>query len=513
MFNVMIVDDEPIIRFGLKSSINWEKENLKLIGDYSNGQQALDAMEQEGKVDILITDIKMPVMDGITLMKKALKKNPKLKIVLVSSYNEFEYVREGLTHGAVDYILKPTLEPETFLTTVQKCVDKIEEEKQMQMKLEYASKSNAAATRRRVEQDLKRILLKKNVEVKNESIKEMFQVPHTIVLLKMKEMDRVEEDFGFLYNSMIFEEIQERFYLEMNEGICFLISDSELIFFLKRTNDPLSLTNMIKDKIEKETSIGIIYGYDVIHNVQELVNGYYRALSACRRHFFHSEKEVFKYRPDMAKDVQALSEQELEELLLPFDESRIEKFIEDRFVVWSSENMKHSVIKKEAGTILKTIFIKKVDLPILMEKIAIIQASATLEEVFKSTLEGLKFCSLLLVNGDSKPNTDNELLDKALSYIHANYTEELTLQSVADHIHISRNYFSILFKRLMNQNFIDYVIELRVKKAKELLRNTSMKVYEVAGNAGFNDVKYFSKLFKKVTGQSPGDYRLNHEQL
>ncbi|MGM0844938.1 MAG: response regulator transcription factor [Bacillota bacterium] len=512
MFNVMIVDDEPIIRFGLKSSIDWEKENLKMVGDYSNGQQALDAMEKDVEVDILITDIKMPVMDGITLMKKALEKNPKLKIVLVSSYNEFEYVREGLTHGAVDYILKPTLEPETFLATVKKCVDKIEEDQQMKMKLEYANKSTDTAKRRKMEQEMKRILLKHNEKVKSESVLRMFEDPHTIVLLKMKEMDKVEEDFGFLYNSLIFEEIQERFYLEMNEGICFLIGDSELIFFLKKTSDSLSLTNMIKEKIEKETSIGIIYGYDVVHRVEDLANGYYRAHSACRRYFFHSEKEVFKYRPDMTQGVEPLSEQGLEGLLLPFDESSVDKFLDDRFLVWNSEDMKPSAIKKEAGRILKTLFMKKVDLPILMEKIAIIEASATLEEVWKSTREGLQTCSLLLVNGDSKPNIDNELLDKALRYIHANYTEELTLQSVADHIHISRNYFSILFKRLMNQNFIDYVIELRVKKAKELLRQTSLKVYEVAGNAGFNDVKYFSKLFKKVTGHSPGDYRLNHEE-
>ncbi|WP_113928860.1 response regulator [Bacillus sp. P14.5] len=511
MFNVMIVDDEPIIRFGLKSSIDWEKENLKLVGDYPNGKQALDAMEDTA-VDILITDIKMPVMDGITLMKKALEKNSKLKIVLVSSYNEFEYVREGLTHGAVDYILKPTLEPETFLKTVQKCVDKIEEEQSMDRKLEYASRSTDAANRRKMEQEIKRILLKKNEDVKSESIKEMFADPHTIVLLKLKEIDRVEEDFGFLYNSLIFEEIQERFYQEMDEGICFLVSDSELIFLLKKTGDPLSLTHMVKEKIESETSIGIIYGYDVVQNVQDLVKGYYRAHSACRRYFFHSEKEVFKYRPDLAKDVPAISEQELEGVLLPFDESRSQQFIEDRFGVWSSESMNPSDIKKEAGNILKTIFIKKIDLPLLMEKIAIIEASATLEEVRKSTLEGLKACAQLLVNGESKPHMDNELLDKALHYIHANYTEELTLQNVADHIHISRNYFSILFKRLMDQNFIDYVIELRVKKAKELLRQTSLKVYEVAANAGFNDVKYFSKLFKKVTGQSPGDYRLNHEQ-
>ena len=512
MYNVMIVDDEPIIRFGLKSSVDWEKENLNLIGDYPNGQQALDAMKNGGQVDILITDIKMPVMDGITLMKEALTVNPKIKIVLVSSYNEFEYVREGLKRGAVDYILKPTLEPETFSRTIQKCVDKINEEQHVEMKLQNAERTNVAASRRKLEHEMKRILLKKNELVKNGDIIEMFQVPHNIVLLKLKEINQEEEEFGFLYKSLIFEEIQQRFYMEVDDGVCFPIGENELILIVKKTENPLSAAKRVKEKIERETSIGIIYGYDVIDHVEDLVAGYHRARSACKRHFFHSEQEIFKYRPKLTENVTALTEEELSNLLLPYDEGFVQNFIEERYLVWSSETMKPSAIKIEAVNIVKTLFMKNVELPVLMEKAEIIEASATLKELRSSTLEVIKACTLSLSASGTQHNTDNELMDKALRYIHAHYTEELTLQKAADHIHISRNYFSILFKRLMNQNFIDYVIELRVNKAKELLTQTSQKVYEVASNAGFNDVKYFSKLFKKVTGHSPGDYRANYSQ-
>lgn len=146
----MIVDDEPIIRFGLKSSINWERENLFLLGDFSNGKQALEAIEAAGQVDILITDIKMPVMDGLTLMKKALKINPMLKVVLVSCYNEFDYAREGLTHGAMDYILKPTLEPESFCKTIQKCVKKIVEEQTIKKKLDSVERTNHFRERKKL---------------------------------------------------------------------------------------------------------------------------------------------------------------------------------------------------------------------------------------------------------------------------------------------------------------------------------------------------------------------------
>ncbi|TLS36499.1 response regulator transcription factor [Pseudalkalibacillus caeni] len=507
MYNVMIVDDEPIIRFGLKSSIDWEKETLQVIGDFPNGKQALEAMETDCHVDILITDIKMPVMDGITLMKKALDINPKLKVVLVSSYNEFEYVREGLTHGAIDYILKPTLEPETLLKTVQKCVSKIHEEQNIEMKLENAERTKVQASHRKLELEMKKILLKNKKSIETEDIVSMFQVPHNIILIKIKEKDKVDEEFGFLYKSLIFEEIQERFYMETDEGVCFPIGENELVCFLRKTTDSLSLATSIKEKVEKETSIEFIYGYDVIRDLHDLVSGYHRALSACRRHFFHHEKDIFKYRPALEKDVEALSVKGLEELLLDSNEESPGKVIQERYLLWSGETMTQANIKREASNILKALFLKKVELPVLMENLSRIDTSSTLEEVYKSLMDGIEVCNHSLSNINSKPNTDNELLDKALRFIHAHYTEEMTLQSVADHIHISRNYFSILFKRLMEQNFIDYVIDLRINKAKELLVETSMKVYEVASDAGFNDVKYFSKLFKKITGHSPGDYR------
>ncbi|WP_198510249.1 response regulator, partial [Bacillus solitudinis] len=127
MYNIIIVDDEPVIRSGLKASVEWDKEGLSLLGDFSNGEEAFSIMK-ENHVDILITDIKMPIMDGLTLMKKALNLYPKLIVILISSYNEFAYVKEGIKYGAIDYVLKPTLEQEEFLQLIQKCVKRLDEE-------------------------------------------------------------------------------------------------------------------------------------------------------------------------------------------------------------------------------------------------------------------------------------------------------------------------------------------------------------------------------------------------
>ncbi|MCM3444104.1 response regulator transcription factor [Metabacillus halosaccharovorans] len=512
MYKVMIVDDEPIIRFGLKSSINWERENLFLLGDFSNGKQALEAIEAAGQVDILITDIKMPVMDGLTLMKKALKINPMLKVVLVSSYNEFDYAREGLTHGAMDYILKPTLEPESFCKTIQKCVKKIVEEQTIKKKLDSVERTNHFRERKKIEQEVKRVLLQKHRETNIGHLVDMFQTPFIVVCLKMKQIDKVEEEYGFLFKSLIFEEIQERFYKDREEGISIQIGESELLFFIKNTCNPLTDIHRLKEKVEKETMVSFSFGYEVVTDCKGLVTGYERSVLASQRHFFNQHTNIFVYKHPVEEFVHPLSLQELKELLTNIDVENVPIFLGERLKQWRSEQMTPTDIKKEACDILTTLFMERIEYSFLIDRCSEIERSESLNDLNEYLLKGFEACDQYITNQKMKSNTDNELIDKALDFIHKHYTQELTLQHVADHIHISRNYFSILFKRFLGQNFIDYVIDLRIKKARELLVHTSLKVYEVAGNAGFNDVKYFSKLFKKVTGSSPGDFRMQHQK-
>jgi two-component system, response regulator YesN len=510
MYNVMIVDDEPIIRFGLKSSIDWEDKNLHLIGDFSNGKQALEAMERTGHVDILITDIKMPVMDGITLMKKALELNPKLKVVLVSSYNEFEYVREGLTHGAVDYILKQTLEPDQFSKTIHKCIGKIMEEQKVSEQLDHAEQTNRISERRGTEQAIKRILLGKEHSPASGQRVASLHMPQLLLLGSIKDLDRLQNEFGFLYKNLIIEEIQERFYRETEEGYCFPIGEKELIFFLGNTDDPLGTVHTLKSRIEKETALKLVFSYAVVPDPEKLVDGYHHASLAAQHYFFQRHTEIFSYEREKEMLRDPLSPEEIKAHI--HGGEPLERFLDARFAYWQEESMNPDNVKKEAGNILKAMYWNKVDLGVLMDYISKMDSSETLEELTGLFHEAKHECEILLESESRHPHTDNELLDKALMYIHDHFTQEMTLQHVADHIHISRNYFSILFKRFMKINFIDYVIDLRINKAKELLSRTSLKVYEVAGESGFNDVKYFSKLFKKLTGLSPGDYRAEHHK-
>ncbi|OIJ14900.1 hypothetical protein BKP35_05565 [Anaerobacillus arseniciselenatis] len=509
MYNIIIVDDEPVIRFGLKASVNWEQEGLSLIGDYSNGEEAWTAME-DNHVDILITDIKMPVMDGLTLMKKAIKRFPKLKVILVSSYNDFEYVKEGLVHGAVDYVLKHTLEPEEFIHVIRKCVSKVKEEEKIEEKLDIVNKSTHLKERKKLEQDVKRFLLLGEEHVQHISITDFLPGPFLFIYMKMNHVEKLEAQYGFLYKSLILEEIQEAFYTNRENGICILIGESDVLFLLNDVSNPVrAIQQLYQDMIDGK-DMSFSFGYDMIYRLNELNKGFQRSFSACERRFFYPEKSIFDYQPK-EKQLVTLNFEQLKQFLLPYDEKKINEFVEDRYKLWKQEIMEPSEIKEEACSILTNLFAKKLDHVLLLDKCAEIKGTELLDELTTLLLEQIKECNLLITEEPLRANADNELMDNAFDYIHQHYTEELTLKMVADHIHISRNYFSILFRRQCDQKFIDYVIELRIKKASELLRDTSQKVYEVAKNSGFNDVKYFSKLFKKMTGHTPGSYRSKHQ--
>jgi two-component system response regulator YesN len=511
MYNVVIVDDEPVIRFGLKASVEWEKEGLSLVGDFPNGEAALHFLEKT-HVDILITDIKMPIMDGLTLMKKALALYPKLKVILVSSYNEFDYVKEGLKYGAVDYVLKPTLEQEEFVQLIRKCANRLSKEKNIEKKLILVDQTTSLLERKKAEQDLKRMLLDEKSLSTDSEMMNLLPGPVFVVYMKLSHVAQIDDEYGALFKKFSLEEIQERFYSNFLKGLCFSIGDSELVFFFQSEIEPFTFIDQIKDKAIKGSALKFSFGFDTISNISEAKKGLERSISACERHFFHPDERVYSYKEAKNKPTKLLKVEEVKQFVLPVDEEKVTKYIDLLYLEWKQEELHPSEIKQEASEFLSTLFLNKIDLTLLLDKCEELFKAESLDELTTMVKERIQECMKLVSEQKSKPKSDNELMERAIRYIHQNYTNELTLQMVADHIHISRNYFSILFKQFSDQKFIDYVIDLRIKKAEELLVQTSLKVYEVAGKSGFNDVKYFSKLFKRLTGYSPVDYRTHHRK-
>ncbi|KIL51060.1 response regulator transcription factor [Jeotgalibacillus campisalis] len=506
MYNIMIVDDEPVIRFGLKASIDWKGEGLFFAGDYSNGQAALEAMKTQ-PVDILITDIKMPLMDGLTLMKHAINQNPSLKVILISSYNDFDFVKEGLVLGAVDYVLKPTLEPESLLILIKKCAALLSDEQRMKEKMKAADQTAKDTERRKLEHDFKSAIVQTNKELPfPSSWKEEDRV--LIMYMKLQDAEKIEAEKGTYYKSLLLDDIQQAFYEKVEEGICFPLGQSDLIFFLHYKKDGDHPIQRLKQKLEKAVGHPLSFGYEIATSFEAVPVSVERSKRAFQRKFFYPEKSLFPYpdQPSRSRQwVQLCEEVDIESSA----RSDLFSYVEKRVEMWKEYETDPDVIKQAVcGWLIKR-FYHDIEYDVLLERHAELVSACSLIELTERFKMKVEECEEIKSNRSFPSHTDNELIDRALTYIHEHYQHELTLQLVADHIHISRNYFSLLFKRLMKQTFIDYVIELRIKKAKELLGTTTMKVYEVAEQSGFKDVKYFSKLFKKTTGRTPVDYRSN----
>jgi len=295
MYNVFIVDDEPVIRFGLKASVDWNAEGLKLVGDYPNGEEALSAME-ENNPDILITDIKMPLMDGITLMKKAKAKFPNLKVILVSSYNDFDFVREGLKLGAVDYVLKPTLEPKDFVQLMRKTVGKIQQEERIEEQLGEITETKLAKQRRQMETRIKKAIISRR-KLDLEDFPDWIKRKPLIVYMEMNHLSQMEEEFGGLFKSFILDEIQTHFYNDRLNRVCFPIGDSHMLFLLGDQRNGMEIVEELKREIEQENKIDCSFSYMPGTKLEAIKESYLLLEEACGEKFFDEKQKIFqKYK-------------------------------------------------------------------------------------------------------------------------------------------------------------------------------------------------------------------------
>ncbi len=511
MLSILIVDDEPVIRFGIKASVDWEKEGFRVVGDYANGAEALAHLKQE-RVDIVITDIKMPVMDGLTLSRQALALDPHIKIILVSSYNDFEYVHQGLKLGVADYILKHTLEPEELLGAAQKCAALITEEIKLENRLVDASEHMHARLRTRYAREMKRYLAGKTDALPPGGYPQWLEGAHAAVCVRLIGVRKLEETHGFLYSSIMVEQCMETFGRLMPDSIALPTEACEWFALIPADSNLDAARKQLRElygQLAGETGAALAFGWAVGAGTAHIPVGFENSKKACGRAFFEGAGVY------LADDVPAAAPRT--DCHLPGQLPNPLALSEDRFAeivlacqaAWRHGGISPSALKEEACRALTLLYKHTVDSFALVEAFEQVFEAESLADLCDRLLE--QFAGLgRQMNARPEPQELRNPVEKALAYIQAHYLEAVTLQQVADHVHVSKNYFSILFKKIMGQNFIDYLIDLRIQKAQEMLAQSELRVYEVAEQAGFNDVKYFSKLFKKMTGLSPIDYRDYH---
>ncbi|WP_270884964.1 response regulator [Paenibacillus aestuarii] len=531
MYKIMIVEDESEVREGIKESINWEFHGFECIGDYANGREALEAIT-ELRPDLVISDICMPFMDGIELTRNIQMKYPYIKVIILTAHDEFDYVQKALRLKVYDFIVKPVtaFQLRSLLDKVRSDMDK-----------ESEHRENLALLRIQLQQSLP-LLMERFLEqmvsgtLKEGQIQERLQYfrlppmlpPYLVATIDIDELNAVTkarwENDPELLRSAAYNIVQE--VMEGKEAVVFRTREERIgIVFYGHEKDALydmafNLAEVLRFCIEKYLKFTVTVGIGTLcRSLSELFISYKGAIDALDYRFMLGANRVISIQ-DMEGAHNSIHR-------LDMEWSR-------RFAI-----MIKTGTNKEAHVLIQQlIFSLKASLmPIgacyLQIQSILIAIVNTIHELVGDESVDFKGHELIFKNMNRLKTLDEieqwlqEICNEAIayiaeqrndltkmqvrsviSYIEENYhNEDLTIHELCRHVHLSKSYFSSVFKQHTEQTIMEYVTRIRIDKAKDLLRHTPMKFYEIAAKVGYSDPQYFSVLFKKHTGTSPTEYR------
>lgn len=508
MYKVVIAEDELFVRLGVKMSVDWEKLGMEVVADVENGQQALHSWEVL-KPDIIITDIKMPLMDGISLIREIRKTDSRTRIIILSCLEEFDIVREAISMGVSDYVLKLTMTQDDMTQVLLKVKKDLEI-------LDGGSRNQKYPEDKKQFEDELRAWMYYRLDMSTRHrrmVEEKFQGGKVrVILLEIDRYQECKKIFNDAYGSILdsaaenilSELLQEHDHILLAEkegrNVLILKEGQETAGLPEETEKLLkNIREIFGQYLKTSVSFGISSQGD---GYQDLVGLYHQGSQALERKFFVGTNRNLFYHGQEQEECRTLINRKMERLIRnTADEAVASRLREAKVAFCQHENpatIKHyfeHAIGVEMGKILP-------DGP--QRYTGRMKQSQTLDEAIGIYQDVQSF-----LRGSSE--NDQECLSKAvkdiISYISEHYAEDITLDQIAQYVELSRTYVSGLFKKELGVNLTNYIANYRIEKAKELLRDTNLKSYEVAERVGFLDESYFSRSFKKVTGQSPNAYK------
>jgi len=507
MVNVLIVDDEKNIREGIKALIDWESCGASVVGDCVNGRDALDFIERN-EVDIVVTDIKMPVMDGLELSHQIYEKYRNIEVIVLTAFSEFEMVRKALKCGVSDFIIKNEFMSE-LPGAILKCKEKIE--------------ARGITTE---DDDIFFSILKSlciTGEVPAKSVEKFGLMDYNFCICNCsarryddKEKDR---DIVEVLNNILKISLLDCRYTIMPMSEKFLVIG---VCYKKNSGIDLhrvvgyfsNILIMIEEFMRVDVKLGIS---TEITSVDQLENGYRQAREAlakldgggCELKVYdgnimskggdfidinwHTQKiseATFDERQDVSGDLIESFCTLLKESDCSFEQCRL-------YVLVIYSSLIHKAVRYQINTDLDFNEYEKV----IYRKVNNSNTIYDLEEVGKEITSTLRQLCI------GKKNVKNELVTKVDECIREMYSSELTLQNISNQLFLNGSYISRTYKKMTGITVTEAITLYRVSKAKELLANSNLKIYEIAQAVGFNDAAYFTNVFYKYTKISPSDYR------
>lgn len=539
MIKVFLVEDEYAIREGIKKSVNWEANGYTLVGEAGDGEMAFPKIVK-ARPDILITDIRMPFMDGLELSRLVKKEIPNIKIVVLSGYDDFNYAKQAISIGVEEYILKP-VSGENLLTELGKIADAINVERQDELaKDKYLRDMEEIRTlaKQKFIHDMidGKLSMQESLEQGRELGIDITAAYYSIVLFqafpKNKAGVPAEEEFDVAEYSGVSEEIYSRIretvsespnvylYEQVGDVLCFLEKSDSLNDMNQNTQKGIDIIKEIMST--KSDWIYFISIGKPVERIRDVNSSYRDASKRFAERYMLDESFIFYGGNDNSNvldiggiDIKMVSQKTIFHFLRNGTLVEIDDLVSEYFSSLGEEAMESRLFCQYVlmeALISGMAFLDSMN--VSREKAASILGELSDPVRFVDSVDKAKdyitriLKVLIEYRNQVSDKKYTEIIDKAREFIKAQYkNDEMSLQTVASYVNVSSNHFSAIFRKETGETFIDYLTKVRMDNAKDLLTCTSMKTSEIGFEVGYKDPHYFSYIFKKTIGMSPKEYR------
>lgn len=518
LYNILIVDDEEMICKGLKSMI--ERSSIEDIGEvsFTYYPESVQQIVKEKKIDIIITDIRMPVMTGLDLIREVSKDNPSMKFIVLSGYDDFEFVKKAFKLGAFDYLLKPGSIDE-LKSIIEKIIGTINEEEKNKLRQQSNTHKYINAV---LENRLNKIF--SGNRVKEENIEDLFKelninfsYPYfTVGVLSF--YNKIGESKNFEIVSFCLEKVAKVFkesrevvvmyFQGFNNNLVFIFNHTKAI-----TTEKLNSYMEMLIKQLKECDEGNYFGS--LSNSQGDIKSvgmcFEEAMEALAYKILYDPNKVIKYaditnKEDLS-DKYSNKLDNLKEYISSYNTVAVSDLIDTLF--------NREGVKKLSTKSLKKLYKKAVNIieGIVMDNEVVLINREVREYASFSQLSDLKIylktLAFELITILKEHAADRSISDIVKKYVQENYYKDIDMAVVSNMVSLSYSHFSKIFKDETGMNFSDYLQKVRMEKALEMLGDPTNKVHDIAQGIGYNNPKHFTRAFKNYFGFSPSEYRGN----
>ena len=522
MIHIMIVEDNKMFRFALKTMIDWENSEFVMASEAINGKHALELLNTV-PVDIIITDISMPEMNGIELIKQVRVRYPKIKIIVLSHYDDFEFVKDALKFGAEDYLLKHDIESEDIMKMLASLKNKIYNQRKKRTERIFVKNKQAVE----VDNFAVRLInghfhsideIKTNMEM----IGITFDVSSVVLLLtdietSCNKKESSSDDLRKAIHAIVNTEQYRGFVASIQKDKLLVTADVKNVCSQYK----------IKQNIYKIASDILSYanknGYDVTIGISQICSDimkaplFYRQCEmAIQEVFYEDEKMIIQYDltigADTYKDLEVVNAKRIKGPMINKNINQIKtdigRLFDGLYKVRLDKNSLKIVMIELSAAILEFSRYVKVDIyDIIGKDKNIVDMVKEKKRIAEKKEFFLEIVEKIFEKSNAYQRVENPEIRKIIEYIEKNYMHPLSLTAIAEKYNYSPNYLCNLFRQETGETLNKFIKYVRIEKAKYLLHETGLKTYEIAEKTGFKNVSYFCTVFKEITGISSKNYK------